>query len=43
MPAGVEKAVSGKGLFLGKRGYGTAKIVFVDGGGLLMRPVETEK
>ena len=41
--AGVEKAVSGRGLFLGKRGYGTAKIDFVDGGGLLIRPVETEK
>ena len=44
--AGVEKAVSskgGNGLYLGKRGYGTAKIDLVEGGGLLMSPVDNEK
>ena len=52
--SGVEKAVSGSGLFLGKRGYGTVRIDFKDGGGggkgkdignggLLLTPVEHDK
>ena len=40
----VEKAVSGNGLFLGKRGYGTAKIDFVKGenGKIVLTPVKAE-
>ena len=40
----VEKAVSGNGLFLGKRGYGTAKIDFVKGsnGKIMLTPVAAE-
>jgi hypothetical protein len=38
----VEKAVSGNGLFLGKRGYGTARIDFTEGSGLTLTPVQTE-
>ena len=42
--AGVEKVVKGgNGLYLGRKGYGTAKIDLVEGGGLLMSPVDTEK
>ena len=51
--SGVEKAVSGSGLFLGKRGYGTVRIDFKDGkgkdigngrgSGLLLTPVEHDK
>ena len=43
LSAGVEKAVGGNGLYLGKRGYGTAKVDLMEGGGLQMTPVETEK
>ena len=43
LSAGVEKAVGGNGLYLGKRGYGTAKIDLIEGGGLQMTPVDTEK
>ena len=40
----VEKAVSGNGLFLGKRGYGTAKIDFTKGNnGIVLTPVKAEK
>ena len=39
----VEKAITGDGLFLGKRGFGTAKIDFTDGQGLILTPVQTEK
>ena len=39
----VEKAVSGNGLFLGRRGYGTAKVDFTEGNGLLLTPVKAEK
>ena len=40
----VEKAVSGNGLFLGKRGYGTAKIDFMkDSNGITLTPVKAEK
>ena len=40
----VEKAVSGNGLFLGKRGYGTAKIDFIKGNdGIVLTPVKSEK
>ena len=40
----VEKAVSGNGLFLGKRGYGTAKIDFIkDSDGIVLTPVKAEK
>ena len=39
----VEKAVSGSGLFLGRRGMGTAKIDFTEGKGLVMTPVEQDK
>ena len=39
----VEKAVSGNGLFLGKRGYGTAKIDFnKEDDGITVTPVPTE-
>ena len=41
--SGVEKAVSGNGLFLGKRGYGTARIDFTDGNGIVLTPVEADK
>ena len=41
--SGVEKAVSGNGLFLGKRGYGTARIDFTDGKGIVLTPVDHEK
>ena len=41
---GVERAIKGgNGLFLGKRGYGTAQIDFTEGNGLMLTPVETEK
>ena len=43
LSAGVEKAVGGNGLYLGKKGYGTAKIDMMEGGGLQITPVETEK
>ena len=43
LSAGVEKAVKGNGLYLGRKGYGTAKVDFSDGGGLILTPVETEK
>ena len=36
----VEKAVSGNGLFLGKRGYGTAKIEFTKGNDGIVRAVD---
>ena len=40
----VEKAVSGNGLFLGKRGYGTAKIDFIkDSDGIALTPVKAEE
>ena len=39
----VEKAVSGNGLFLGRRGYGTAKVDFTEGNGLQLTPVKAEK
>ena len=40
----VEKAVSGNGLFLGKKGYGTAKIDFTKGNnGIVLTPVRAEK
>ena len=40
----VEKAVSGNGLFLGKRGYGTAKIDFnKEDNGITLTPVKAEK
>ena len=39
----VEKAVTGNGLFLGKRGYGTARIDFTEEGkGIMLTPVENE-
>ena len=38
----VEKAVSGNGLFLGKRGYGTARVEFTEGSGIVLTPVEAE-
>ena len=39
----VEKAVTGNGLFLGKRGYGTARIDFTEEGqGIMLTPVEDE-
>ena len=39
----VEKAVTGNGLFLGKRGYGTARIDFTkEGNGIILTPVENE-
>ena len=40
---GVERAIKGNGLFLGKRGYGTAHVGFTEGNGLILTPVETEK
>lgn len=40
----VEKAVSGNGLFLGKRGFGTAKVDFIKGNdGIVLTPVKAEK
>ena len=42
LSAGVEKAIGGNGLYLGKRGYGTAKIDLMEEGGLQITPVETE-
>ena len=40
----VEKAIKGNGLFLGKRGYGTAKIDFTEeGNGIVLTPVKAEK
>ena len=40
----VERTVSGNGLFLGKRGYGAAKIDFIKGGnGIVLTPVKAEK
>ena len=40
---GVEKAISGNGLRIGKRGYGTARIDVIEGGnGLKLTPVEPE-
>ena len=44
LSSAMEKAVSGNGLFLGKRGYGTAKIDFIKGSnGIVLTPVKTEK
>ena len=41
---GVERAIKGgNGLYLGKKGYGTAQVNIVDGNGLMLSPVETEK
>lgn len=40
----VERGVSGNGLFLGKRGFGTAKIDFIkDSDGITLTPVKAEK
>ena len=40
----MERAIKGgNGLFLGKRGYGTAQVDFTDGNGLMLTPVEPEK
>ena len=39
----MEKAIIGDGLYLGKREYGTAKIDFTNGQGLILTPVQTEK
>ena len=40
----VDKVVKGNGLFLGKRGYGTAKIDFTEeGNGIVLTPVKAEK
>ena len=41
--SGVEKAVGGDGLYLGKRGFGAARIDFTDGNGILLTPVEADK
>ena len=37
---GVEKAASRNGLFLGKHGYGTARIDFPEGNGMILTQVE---
>ena len=40
----VEKAVSSNGLFLGKQGFGTAKIELIKGNdGIVLTPVKAEK
>ena len=39
----VEKAIAGNGLFMGKRGYGTVKIDFTEGGGLILTHVQHDK
>ena len=40
----MDRIVSGNGLFLGKRGYGTAKIDFIKGhDGIMLTPVKAEK
>ena len=39
--SGVEKAIGENGLFLGRRGWGTAK-VDVNGNGITLRPVQDE-
>ena len=39
----VEKSITGNGLFLGKRGYGTARVDITEGNGLQLTPVEDEK
>ena len=39
----LKKSITGNGLFLGKRGYGTARIDFTEGNGLQLTPVEDEK
>ena len=38
----VQKAITGNGLFLGKKGFGTARIDF-EGEGMILTPVEDEK
>ena len=38
----VERAVSGNGLFLGKRGTGAARIDFTEGNGIVLTPAEDE-
>ena len=40
--SGVEKAIGGNGLFLGRRGAGTAKVEF-NGNGIVLTPVQDEK
>ena len=40
--AGVEKAVGGNGLYLGKKGHGTVQVDVVDGGALKLTPCEPE-
>ena len=41
---GVERAIKGgNGLFLGKRGYGTAQVNLTEGNGLILTPAEPEK
>lgn len=39
---GVEKAISGKGLYLSKRGHGCAQIHLVEGGGIYLTPQQDE-
>ena len=39
--SGVEKAIAGNGLFLGRRGAGTAKVEF-EGNGIVLTPVQDE-
>ena len=39
--SGVEKAIAGNGLFLGRRGWGTAKVE-LNGSGIVLTPVEDE-
>ena len=39
--SGVEKAIAGNGLFLGRRGTGTAKVEF-EGNGIVLTPVHDE-
>ena len=39
---GIEKAISGKGLYLGKRGHGCAQIHLVEGGGIYLTPERDE-
>ena len=38
----VERAISGNGLFLGKKGMGTAKVDLTEGNGIVLTPVEDE-
>ena len=39
---GVEKAISGNGLYLSRHGHGTAKVSLVEGGGLYLTPHKDE-